>query len=222
MAVKPAMHGRDHCLGGADPIPCWPESTSVPYAAPYYIPVREVWSGTNQIEANGFSPWVIDATYPGGGYTEATLDAKYISWNVLLGPKGSIWSWLPMLGFGSDYAKVSLQLQTAPPGVFYTPTEGTFTNDALGTWYTLETVDCYSASGGVWLTQSVWKGFRIMGDVGVAGTGFTVGNYPLEWDGGPGPHRIRILTDGQNASSSGFRCRISGLVLVQFDDTNLP
>lgn len=24
MATKPAMHGRDHCPTGSDPIPCWP------------------------------------------------------------------------------------------------------------------------------------------------------------------------------------------------------
>lgn len=195
------------------------------FAAPLFIPVREVWSGDNQVQATGnfgANDWTIDTTYPGGGYVQNTLDGGYISWNVLLGPKGSIWSWLPMLGEGTDYGKVDFDIGTLPQSTFFADDAGSFQN-APNNWVTLETVDCYAAVGSVWRRPSTFQSFRIKGSAGDVGSALSAaGEWVYEWNGGPGPHRIRLRVNGKNPSSTGFRIRCSGLVLVQFDDSALP
>lgn len=186
--------------------------------------------------------WTIDGTYPAGGYWKCTNDVTYVSWVVNLGPKGSVWGIRPLIAEGTNYGKLEVQFASLSWTNYYTgdpPYEiGQFTGltGSAGNGYTggqpveggnsfvtLDYIDCYAAADNVFRIESDYQKFRIAGDDGVLGTSFTSnirGWY--DWDGGSGLHRVKLVTNGQNASSTGYEMRLGGFALFRLDDQVLP
>lgn len=232
--VDHAWRHAPKAAGGTDPIPGLSSGEELSYGTPIYIPVKEVWTADNQVTASGgansyaANNWTIDATYPGGGYCMDTVDGHAISFLFKMGPRNSIWGFLPLLSRGTDYGIVDfditsvLPLTANPVNSSADPEGDPETGNEV--WVTWDTIDCYAAADNPYHTVSSIKRLRINGAVGVAGTSATVSgtDNARQWDGGPGYHRIRAYTNGKNASSSGYRVRLGGLVIVRLDDSYLP
>jgi hypothetical protein len=62
--LKPAMHGRDHCPGGADPIPCWG------------LQFASVITGVQSISDNAGHDNYVDFENGGGGFSLNRNDAR--------------------------------------------------------------------------------------------------------------------------------------------------
>ncbi len=188
--------------------------------------------------------WLGDAASYGGGYvTKATAPADGDSFSFLtyFGPSGSVWSFRFLFYEGEDYGILKTQLASVayespdrPSGCVggkiqpYDSAYGT----ALSYIDTGWAQDCYAAV----LAQPVTSlpgNLQVIvgGDLGdpltdmsdtvnvcsnVIGadpyTGFTV------MDGGPGWYRTKMVIDGKNASSAGFRFRVTRVAWQRIDD----
>ena len=166
--------------------------------------------------------WTVDATYVNCGYLEKTTDGQVVSWMVNLQPARSAWIIGVITGMGADYGKLETQLASNPidQSIF---TADRFPEESANlTYVTLQTFDCYNATT---LKNVQWASFTIFlitGDEGTNGTAFTTGTGLYAgiktWDGGPGLHRVRLKTNGKHASSTGYRNRVSQLVVARVSD----
>ena len=232
-------HGSRHLPGGTDPIPGLSGAYPM-WNTPIIVNFAYLNAASNAIEATGgagsyaANDWTIDAAYPASGYWKSTLDLAYVSFVVNLGPKGSRWGMRPLIAEGINYGKLEVQFASLSWTNYYTGSppydEGGFTGLGLGqpveggnSFVTLETLDCYAAADNPFRIQSSYRRFRIAGDDGDLGTAFTseiTGDYA--WDGGSGVHRVKLVTNGKNASSTGNEMRLGGFALFRLDDLGLP
>jgi hypothetical protein len=199
------------------------------------VPLGYYGSGAPNLDVVGYA-WVADATSYGGGYVEADADDDYFTGLVLLEPKGSVWQFNYRHSAGPDYGRfrvglASLEYESAdrPSGDSegkIAPVDGSY-----GSFSYVELtpgvggIDLYSATAIGDLASSNSNPFIVGGDVGDPLSSFTaLGNDPYTgfpiMDGGPGWYRMKIYTDGKNASSSGFRIRLSEVILTRRADDN--
>lgn len=165
--------------------------------------------------------YTIDAAAPGGGYAENTADGAEQSWLVNFGPEDSAWKILVVGAKGTDYGKLDVCLASAPPDSFWTPDVGYPSDTTSITYVVLETLDFYAAAPAAYPNTANATVMKINGTDGDVGTSFTAGagSYAGQqiWNGGPGMHRVKLQTNGQNGSSAGFRMRISQVWLMRVD-----
>jgi len=223
MAMKPPIHGRDHCPGGSDPIPCI-SSARPEWSNPIHCSILEQAASEFLFTSVGGTRWVYvaDSTAPYGAYVQTTGDTHFFDTMLNIGPQNSQWMVHVICQGGSDFGKLEIHLGT----VAYL-TVGDYDLETVNNvTYVLMEVggfgggvkDCYSVAASD--KSFTAGGFIIRGDPGVKGTTFTnVGGAHLDWNGGPGPHRLRIKLNGKNASSSGFRGRVSSIALTRRDET---
>lgn len=201
-----------------------PVSSGGGFFAGVYFPVLELAMEANNLAAGiGVINYVIDNTYPHNGYVEQTTDQNYIAWPVELGPQGSIWLPIALFDKGPDRGKYELQLAGAEPDTATGVPTGP-SNIAAGDWKTHAnlTYDGYAVGANPYPgSPQIFSAFRINGADGAKGTAFSAGFYGLDWDGGSGGYGIRVKTNGKNAASTGFRRRLSGLVLLRLGDDSL-
>lgn len=188
------------------------------------------------IDVDGYS-WVNDASFVGGGYVEGTADAKYFTGMVLLGPKGSIWQITWRAANGPDFGRFTFALASllyesdlrpsGDPTGKIAPVDGAYGSFTYIDLATTHTYDGYAATdlGEVLVSSSV--PFIVGGDEGAPLTDFDTGvTDPMTgftlMDGGPGWYRFKVYTDGKNASSSGFKVRISNILFTRRADDNAP
>lgn len=228
--IKPAHHGWDHMPGGEDPIPVLPQGPSGQgFAAAVNLPVLELAYQSNNLEASATPTWAIDANYANNGYMQMNALNAYVAWPVILAPKGSTWMPYAVLAVGPDYGIVTVSFGTAPEVTDAEDSDGLggaglFKDYSTVTFATLATFDCYNASPLAYPGASqIWPGFRIMGEDGTIGTAFGTASIfaAKSWDGGSGPHFLRLSTGSKNASSTGYRMRISALGMIRTDDQGL-
>lgn len=115
MAYKPDKHGRDHCPGGEDPIPCLGSSAD--------RVIEYLWAGPKLrwflnppgfSNAKHFQTWVEDLTLPFGGYlsnSTGTEDDVCI-FAAPLGPRWSVWHIDMFYGRGPDYGDYQIDIAT--------------------------------------------------------------------------------------------------------------
>lgn len=231
--IKPAHHGWDHSPGGEDPITVLPQGPGGEgFAASVSLPVMELAFQSNNLDASRTPTWTIDSTYPFGGYMQMSTQNDFVVWPVVLAPKGSTWLPYAVLAQGPDFGIVKITLGTALPvtsaddtdglggaGLFYDSGSTTFIswpND--GQW------DGYAASNTPFPgASSIFNGFRIMGNDGAVGTSLSVatGFAAHGWDGGSGPHFLKLSCTTKNASSTGYKWRLSALGFIRVDWTGL-
>ena len=227
--VKPPIHGRDHRPGGSDPIPNIQGPNNLGFAASVELPVLELAYQSNNLEASATPTWAIDSTYALNGYMQMNALNAYVAWPVIIAPKGSTWMPYAVLATGTDYGIVTISFGSAPPVPSSSDSDGLggaglFYNADQVTFVTFATFDCYSASPSPFPgSNQIFPGFRIMGDDGVIGTAFGSATVfaTKSWDGGAGPHFLKLSTVSKNASSSGYRMRISALGMIRTDDQGL-
>ena len=227
--VKPPIHGRDHRPGGSDPIPNIQGPGNLGFAASVQLPVLELAYQQNNLEASTTPTWAIDNTYAFNGYMEMNALNAYIAWPVILAPKGSTWMPYAVLAKGTDYGIVTIRFGSAPPVPSSDDSDGLggaglFYNYSQATFATLATFDCYTASPTSYAgPPQIFPGFRIMGEDGVLGTAFGTATVfaTKSWDGGSGPHFLELSTVSKNASSTGYRMRISAVGMIRTDDQGL-
>jgi len=189
--------------------------------------------------------WVWDFTTWSGGYvTRSTSpsDGDHFSFMALLSPQGSIWQFSYTYWIGPDYGKVmssiaslGYELSGRPSGCpqgKIQPWDVGYGDALVYLSPSGSTQDCYNVAE----TQALVNGtgiFQVIpgGDVGAPLTDLTdvgspcadnVGQDPYTsvnvMDGGPGWYRFKLAVEGKNASSSGFKFRISSATLVRLDD----
>lgn len=187
-----------------------------------YLPVLEASSMSNNIEASATPTWAVDNTYPHCGYLQMNALNAHVAWPIDLGPKGSIWHPIALLATGTDFGKVEFMLGTPDAEDDGSGLGGTFeshdTTATFASFPTGTTVDCYSASPSTLPGFSeTWTSFQIGGDDGAIGTAFSAGSGAATyvWNGGAGPHWVRLKVTDKNASSSGYRMRLSALMLIR-------
>lgn len=81
MAVKPAMHGRDHCPGGSDPIPCMPGG-AIPTFFAWLGADSDLYSSSSTPAAVLFDLWATN--YDTTVYSFTTSGGKINVVNLLL------------------------------------------------------------------------------------------------------------------------------------------
>jgi len=189
--------------------------------------------------------WNWDFTTWSGGYvTRATspADGDHFSFMALLSPAGSIWQFSFTYWIGPSYGKLKASIASlgyelvsrpsgCPAGKIQ-PWDAGY-GDALNyvsrvAWLQ----DCYNAAESQALVDGTGL-FQVIpgGDIGAPLTDLTdvgnpcangSGNDPYTavnvMDGGPGWYRIKMNVEGKNASSSGFKFRVSTATLVRLDD----
>jgi len=195
-------------------------ATEQGYSSVINLPVLGLQSNTNNIEGSGAITMAIDSGYPHNGYVRQTANTNWISWPINLGPQGSWWLPVVLFAVGPDYGKVDLDFQTAADAtnVYGLPLGGGFASQSAGTWVTLQNRDCYAAVLDKFPTNSqVFRQFLVTGADRATGTGFTGVNTD-RWDGGAGPHYVRLRTNGQHASSAGFKRDVSEIVLIRLSN----
>lgn len=214
-------HGARHLPGGTDPIPGLAAAAAEEgYSSVINLPVLGLQSNVNNIDASGAITIALDAAYPHNGYIRQTADTNYIIWPINLGPQGSWWLPVVLFAVGPDYGKCDLMFATADPAanLYALPIDGGIESSSAVTFVKLQTRDCYAPVLAQFPTNTqVFKPFLIAGAPGDDGTAFT-GSNTDRWDGGPGPHYIKFLTNGQNASASGFKRDISEVVLIRLSN----
>ena len=208
-------HGRRHIPGGTDPIPGL-MTTEQGWGSLFNLPVLERHMMTNNQNYSGAATWVIDNTYPHNGYMQQSSNNNWIEWVVQLGPKGSLFLPIPMLAMGPDFGKVTLQIASAPYVDDLLSLVGSGGIESSGlpvTFVDVQTFDCYTAVHDPFPAVSqVYNAFEITGDDGAIGTAIS-GSNPWIWDGGAGAHFLRLKTNGQNVSATGYKKRISAFIL---------
>ena len=227
--IKPAHHGWEHIQGGEDPIPTLPQGPGGQgFAASLPLPVLELAYQSNNFVSSRTPTWTINSSYAFNGYMEMSVQNDYVIWPVFLAPKGSVWLPYAVLAEGSDFGIVTWSLGSALPlsagddtdglngdGLYYDATNTTFVTMSTGA-----TFDCYNATPAPFPGSSqIFGGFRVMGDDGTIGTSFS-GSTAFAahaWDGGSGPHFLKLQVSTKNASSTGYRWRISALGMMRTD-----
>ncbi len=209
---------------------------------PIYLPA---FANVTNCDVSTGVAWNWDFTTWSGGYvTKATSpgDGDNFSFMALLSPQGSIWQLSYTYWVGPSYGKVATsiaslgyQLDTRPSGcpvgkiqpwdVGYGDNLNYLT---LGAW----TQDCYNVAesqalvDGTGILQVIPGGdngdpLTDLSDAGsqcADGGGLDPYTSVLVMDGGPGWYRFQLAVNGKNASSSGFKFRISSATLVRLDD----
>ncbi len=232
------MHGNDHIPGGPDPIP----------VLDFGGPVQEVFLPSfADVTVNDIGTgvgWLGDAASYGGGYvTRGTspADGDYFSFLSYFGPTGSAWSMRYLHYVGPDYGKLQVAIASGgyelasrpsgcPPGKIQPYDSGY--GDALSYVNFVGLQDCYNVSE-TQPTGSFPGNLQLIvgGGVGAVLTDFTDTTSPCAdvsgadpytginiMDGGPGWYRTKIFVSGKNASSSGFRFRITRVAWSRIDD----
>lgn len=187
---------------------------------------------------DGFE-WITDPTSFRCGYAEATTEGAFFSGLVLLEPKGSVWHFNNRRSEGPDFGKYTISLASL---VYESPLRGGTLADQAGkigpsdgsyagseppfAYVDLATADAYaSVAVNDYAPETVNPPFIVGGEVGDPLTDFVTGitdpflGFQL-MDGGPGWYRLRVMVEGQNPSSTGFRCRISEAILTRRSDEN--
>lgn len=235
MRNAPALHGRDHLPGGSDPIPQF----GILGATTQEIFLPSWQSNTNN-DTNG-PGWTSDINSYGGGYITRGIpqNGDYFSFMHQFSPKGSIWQFQYLYWVGPDYGKVAVSMSSLAyegserlgcvegkiqdfaaagfgPALNYIPFVG-FTQDCYAA------VEAQQASGFFQFIPGGEPGDP-MTDLSITG-GPCVDEDDVDpqsgapiSDGGPGWYRTKMYVDGKNASSTGYRMRISRVVWMRVDD----
>lgn len=203
---------------------------SSPYATtPQVIPIFAASAGPSY--GSGWTTVRVDTavrsnavrTNQSGTHTAAVND--YLTCQVTLGPKGSIWGVIVAYKFqptGGQF-KVALASVASPDPNRPAPNEGTLTDDTP-TWIEFAQVaDTYApvaADGGF---NGTMIQFRILGEDGAPFTAIDPNGDPYTLfdtiDGGAGVYSLRLRCSGKNAASTARRCEITYLAVVRLDDT---
>lgn len=200
----------------------------------------EFGDATNS-DSNAFA-WIGDAASFGGGYVRNSPanDGDYFSFMTLLSPAGSIWSFRYLWWVGPDYGVMKMQMASlgyelgsrtlgCPAGKIqdYAATYG----DPLNYMNTGFNNDFYNVAEAQ--QTGAFGNFQIVvgGELGQPLTDLAdannacadgAGQEPLTtvnvMDGGPGWYRTKLYIDGKNASSTGFKMRVSRIVWMRVDD----
>lgn len=234
-------HGRTHLPGGTDPIPGLSLGGGGTELGPWHqsIPLTQYGSGGGGLDVSGFA-WVPDASFAHGGYIGATADTSYFTSLIQLAPKGAIFQLSIRMATGPDFGRVSFALTSLEYESASRPSGDTTgkiapVDGAYGTFSYIDMIPAastfnfegYSASATGDFTFTGTIPFIMGGDVGDPLTDFeTAVSDPLTGfkltDGGPGWYRIKCYVDGKNASSSGYKTRISEILLTRRADDNAP
>jgi len=162
-------------------------------------------------------------------HTPAVNDS--CTFKVTLGPKGSIWGFTATWLRRPDGGQFTWGLASHPspnPGRGGTNDQGTLEGITAGGLTFVEpstsgatTYDTYDTSVYDDYLNGFWA-FRIMGNVGDTLTAFTNNADTFTgyatMNGGPGVYTVRIRVTGKNASSSGYRCELTGGAFLRIDD----
>ncbi len=183
--------------------------------------------------------WVGDAASWGGGYVTRVFpaDGDFFEFSFLASPEGSGWG-LNFLAYnGPDYGKIDIkvaslgyQLDSRPSGCpvgkiqsddgsygdppdfiawggqdFYAAVEG---QENLGQYD-------FFVGGQV---GDVLTDISDVGNPCADGSGDDPMTFIPVTDGGPGWYRVKMVVNGKNASSSGYRVRITRASLIRLDD----
>ena len=228
MPVPYGKHGRRHAATGEDPIPgvgspMWPMGRTL---------MRP--GDLNNVAGLSAADWteVSDpgTTVYGNVYwtntTGGATDGDFITRIVRLGPQGSIWNVWYVSDEGTDYGKVKFQLASLSENADATVSGFTDVTGAMEatelegdavTFYDLSALngvthdDHYAAApvtGTLW--EQEWQ-FRIMGSAGTELTAtptYSANTNTFHANGGPGLYALRLIVDGKNASSTGYRVRV--------------
>jgi hypothetical protein len=174
--------------------------------------------------------WVLGAETAdkyGSWSFEADADQDYFVRGFKLGPYGSRWAVALVAETGPDCGELVFQLATGSEDA---PNEGFAVPDGMldspynvSNTYTqfddFATQDLYNAAPGV-VNPYQLVDFRVKGGDGAAHTAITdpdpdMGAGVVASDGGAGVWWLRVLIDGKNGSSSGFRATIRSLYVVR-------
>lgn len=224
--------------GGPDPIPGFVTAGADFGAWHQRIPLY-YYDAINQPpgwDYSGFQ-WVNDASFRGGGYVGATADASYFTCLVLLAPKGSIWQLNISHSDGPDFGRIRVQLASmlyesasrpsGDPTGKIGPVDGSYGSFTYVDLNASPGFDTYSATPGGDHASGSSLPFIVGGDEGdpltdilSAPTDPFTGRRMM--DGGPGWYRLKIHVSGKNASSSGYKVRISDVLLNRRADDNAP
>lgn len=228
---KPVIHGRDHLPGGADPIPFVAAATTGIYAtSPQILPILIDNRGAGNVSV-GYGFVTVDtsvrfnavATNQNAFHTAALND--YMTHLVTLGPKGSVWGVAISHKAQSNGGKYKISLASvASPNPFRTGDNTGSLVDSFAPTYVVFPLegDTYNATPLDTEYNGYIAAFRMLGDDGdplttrIAGGDTYTGYNTI--DGGAGMYRLRLQVTGKNASSSGFRCDITGITLLRLDD----
>lgn len=187
--------------------------------------------------STSFNTATLDTTYLNGFYFTKNTNVDHANFlqYVRLGPKGSVWGVIGVAEAGPDCGKLTFGWQTISedaaatfylsgvgflPGSTDRPTELTF--------YTgnTPTVDLYAGVQKKMSTFSVFSQFRIAGDDGAPVTANATtqvnNNGYKKLDGGAGIWVLRAWVNGKNASSSGYKVRLSELRVQRFTSDGFP
>lgn len=201
----------------------------------------EFADSTNSDASSGVG-WIGNADSYGGGYVTRTTspsDGDYFSFMSYFAPIGGVFSFRFLNYVGPDYgilrfeiASLGYELTERPSGCpggkiqDFVPSYG----DAI-TYLSMGTHDGYSAVEGQ--PFSGLSNFQLIvgGDLGAPLTDLSdasnqcadntgadpYSGFPII-DGGPGWYRTRIRVDGKNASSTGYKFRVTRVAWSRVDD----
>lgn len=188
----------------------------------------------DETAAGGLSQTAYDATYPFGWYCDGAPgghnNLEEIYMYTRLGPKGSSWQIYYTAERGPDCGRVSFSIQGAIPedatglgyyldGIGMPPGS---VDRTVGTFYNLDDSglgglfykDLYAGAQDKAGAMLATEFFRIYGDDGAVGTGFTLQDTQQHFDGGSGIYCIRARANGKNGSSSAYKIRFTGPIRI--------
>lgn len=234
---KPIIHGRDHALGGADPIPGLAAGGSQPppfqpvplmalYPSAQFGDATFDWGPKTDASAIGgalFSNSVHGAPN-GSAHTPAIHD--YFTAPVMLGPKGSAWvlfgNW--KLQPNGGQFKISLASIVDTAGELEDSSGGgmTYIDTLAGIGYlddTYQAVSSYDGGSSVYSQSLVIGGGDGDPFTTVTGTDPDTG-FPII-DGGAGVYRWKLEVTGKNAGSSGYAVDLMNMTWARADKFGL-
>lgn len=215
-------HHKTHEPGGSDEITL-PALTLGLSTQVVPLPVLVVSSGA---DTTGFA-WTRDNAYTGGGYLGCTANTSFFGFMVQMS-EGGIFGLRMRSGSGPDFARFKVEIASldAPPtgrsGVLTGKIEGS--SSGTISLVTVQTaIDTYDASpGGENDPINGQIVFVVGGSPGDPLTDISASTDPETgyaiMDGGPGWYFVKISTDGQNGSSTGFKLRFTAMALARLND----
>lgn len=175
------------------------------------------------IDGYDFNP-TRDSAYLGGFYVEGNGDGDIAIMYFRLGPRGSAWGLNFECDRGSDCGIVHTSWQVVSEdsgalgnGAGFEGGLGLIFDSYAGaapTFYTADSpsFDLYNAAPSLHQNFDGYSQFRIMGQEGdlITANATTNADDPFfkHFDGGPGIWACKVMVNGKNASSSGYRVRI--------------
>lgn len=158
---------------------------------------------------------VFDTTSVLGAYARSTSNGNDYTSLVRLGPYGSRWGLEVIADMGLDFGIISYQFATADENDYG---DGRYTIAADGSFATLQSRTFYR-NPAIKNQQFNERAFRVLGADGAILTSIGASDPPTgdaTFNGGAGPYLFRLLTNGRDGASSGFRTQIEAVILRRF------